>query len=373
MRASVAGGLLWMLAASGAGGQEAAGGEPKAMLRRVEDALRAGEVVKAAELATRLDEEVQRRFRASLVADAAKRVDEALAWLPADTEAMFVLQRPFVVNSGELQTQYFSRPAEYYALDRLAVLDQGRVLRQLDGATMRIVIAAVKEICPRAEGLEIPAQMPEGEAAFLYYFTAPIEAAVLGSPDEMVGAIPVWMRTAELTVRERVVPGSTERPKRIERTWLALVRPDVLAAASSREALTAMLGRMRASGQAGQQRALAGATREWALADRSASFWGVRHYPAEGNRRRCVNADATSDPLLLGLAVRFDADSGAVETRFVHGGEKPPRVLAQSGPGIDFEAERGADGVWRLRSNIGERGPFPFHLAAGLLGFGGSR
>jgi hypothetical protein len=27
--------------------------------------------------------------------------------------------------------------------------------------------------------------------------------------------------------------------------------------------------------------------------------------------------------------------------------------------------------VWRLKSNVRDRGPFPFHFALSLLGFGG--
>jgi hypothetical protein len=371
-------GFLLIIAANGLAGQAPRAADPKEVLRQVDDALKAGELVKAADLATQLDEEVQRRFRASLVTDAAQRVDETLEWLPSDMESLFVLQRPVVVNSGELEVSFSGRPAEYYALDRIAALDQGRIIRQLDGRTIRLTIAAVKNMRTRGIGMQVPALMPDGDAAYFYYFTAPIEPALLGSPDEKAGAFALWMRAAEIDTGEQGVPGSHERPKREDRTWLALARPDLLVAASSKELMVALLGRMGAGARPEQGRALPRLLPEWSLVDRSAPFWGLRHFSELGSRRDLTNPrwtddGAAPDPLSRGLAVRFDVDSGTVETRFVHAGGQPPSVLARSGPGVDFQADKSEDGTWRLRSNIRERGPFPFHLALCLLGFGGYR
>ena len=351
--------------------------QPTEILRELDDALKAGDLVKGADLATRLDEEVQRRAKAALVADAAQRVDETLAWLPPDTESVFVLQYPVVVDSRELKASFAALPAELYALDRLAALDEGRFLQQLDGRTIRLTIAALKNARTRGEGAQVPALMPDGDAAYFYYFSSPIGADVLGPSDQKAGAHPVWARTVQIDTGARRAPGMSRGPKREDYTWLALPRPDLLVAASTRDALLSLLDGIGGSGRSGQQRALPATLPEWRLVDRNAQLWGLRHFSRLGDRRdltnpQCIADGASPDPLMRGLAVRFDIDTGTVETRFVHAGAQPPSALARE-QGIDYQAEKDADGTWRLRSSIRERGPFPFHLALSLLGFGGYR
>ena len=354
------------------------GEEPKQLLRELEDALTAGDLVKGADLATRLDAEVQRRAKASLVTDAAQRVDETLQWLPTDTESIFVLQYPVVLDSRERQPNSAARPAEYYALDRLAALDGGRLLEQLDGQTIRLTIAAMKNIRTRGQNRIVPALMPDGDAAYFFYFTAPIPADVFGAPDEKSGAYVLWMRKTQIDAGAAWVPGSRERPIREDSTWLAVPRPDLLVAASDRDLLLSLLDRISGSAPPGAQRALPPTLPEWPLVDRSANFWALRHFSELGGRHdlsnpQCTADGAVPDPLLRGLAVRFDVDNATLEARFVHSGTQPPRILTEREFGSNFKAEKGADGVWRFRSSIRERGPFPFHLAVWLLGFGGYR
>jgi len=40
-------------------------------------------------------------MRASLIADASQRIDEALWWLPADTETLFVQQEPMLFKAAD--------------------------------------------------------------------------------------------------------------------------------------------------------------------------------------------------------------------------------------------------------------------------------
>jgi len=352
--------------------------QPNEILREFEDALKAGDLVKGIDLATRLDEEVQLSSKASLVSDATQRIDETLAWLPPDIESLFVLQDPVVVDSRNLQVNFSALPARFYALDRLVALDEGRFLQQLDGRTIQLTIAAMKNARTRGEGAQVPALMPDGDAAyFYYYFSSPIEAGVLRTSDQKADAHPIWECTAQIDAGDRWTPGMSSRPMREDHTWLALPRPDLLVAASTRSALLALLAGIESKEPPEPHRALPATLPEWRLADHRAPFWGFRHFSQLGDRRDLTNpqclADGSSpDPLLRGLAVRFDVDTGTVETQFVHAGALPPSALAH-GNGIDYKAEKDVDGTRRLRSNIRERGPFPFHLALSLLGFGGYR
>src|SRR5438046_900253 len=67
------------------------------LLRDLRTAIQEDSLATAAELAGKLDLVVQERYSASLIRDADQRIDEALGWLPGDTESVWVNREPFTI------------------------------------------------------------------------------------------------------------------------------------------------------------------------------------------------------------------------------------------------------------------------------------
>ena len=66
--------------------QTAVPADPMHLLRDLRTAVQDDSLATAAELAGKLDRAVQERYSAWLIRDADQRIEEALAWLPADVE-----------------------------------------------------------------------------------------------------------------------------------------------------------------------------------------------------------------------------------------------------------------------------------------------
>jgi len=62
--------------------------DPVQLLRDLRNAIQGDSLAAAAEIAGRLDHAVQERYSAWLIRDADQRIEEALAWLPGDTESV---------------------------------------------------------------------------------------------------------------------------------------------------------------------------------------------------------------------------------------------------------------------------------------------
>jgi hypothetical protein len=177
----------------------------------------------------------------------------------------------------------------------------------------------------------------------------------------------------------RVVPdiatlmarGPQDPQKREDESWVALARPDLLVLTNKKDLLREILDRI-ANGS--KSRALPADLPEWSQVDRTASFWAIRHYSAQSKpkpeERGFQNAELPQpDGAALGVAVQFDTEGQRLEIRYLS--EAKP---AQRGPGdvsqSQFQLDRPQEGVWRLVSDIRERGPFPVHFAMTMLGFG---
>lgn len=347
------------------------------LLRDLEDSIHAADLVKAADLASTLDEKVQRQFRASLNRDTLQRVTEVLRWLPANTEALFVLQEPIDLKSTDVPETFAGRPAPLYALDRLMALNGGEFYRRLGGHTVGLTVAGIGGIGQRAFG-GVPSVMPRSDVMYFYFFTEPLGIGVLGTPEELVASQPLWRGTAKIDAGEPWRPGIHERALREDENWIALVRPDLLVLSSRRQAVINLLGRLGEQNPNSIFRALPEAIPEWEEVDRRTTFWGLRHYSEPGKRGdvsnpRAITPDGPpSDPLAIGVTVDFDTESGALEIHYLSAAQQLPRVFG----GVtaqQFEVNTVRGGDWQLKANTHDKGDFPFHVAAELLGFGGYR
>lgn len=250
-------------------------------------------------------------------------------------------------------------------------LGDGSAYRAFHGSTIRLVAAGMRNIRGTPSG--VPAPMPKADAAYFYFLAEPVDPSLLGQPDDVTGENPLWQRKASVYSEEPIEPGM-ERPMREESTWLALPRPDMLVTASRRSFLDLILKRM--SPETSRQ-ALPDELPEWKEVNRAAPFWGLRHYTDPGNRRDDSNPKSKfkdpgdGDAGASGVTFQYGVEADVVEALYLTMSDQLPQQLAYfSDESREFKIDRPHKGIWRLRSNLRERGDFPFHVCMYMLGFG---
>jgi hypothetical protein len=337
------------------------------LTRELRAAIQNDSLAPAAELAAKLDDAIQQRYNAWLIRDAGQRIKEVLAWLPDDTESLWVNQAPFVINSDDSVEMLSERPIQLLCVDRLIALNGGEMYRALASHTVRLVVAAARQIQRGEFGNPAPAAVQD--VAYFYFFADAVE---LPQPDESLQEKPVWHASAKVLSSYIAEPGAAPT-QREDENWIALARPDLLIVAHRRELLAQIL-RQIAGGQSSH--ALPTDLPEWRQVDRSASFWGLRHLAAQPTAPE-QPAYPFRVPRLEGFAtgvtVRFDPVQQRLEIRYLSDAQMAPR---SGGPDVlarQSDVDHPEPGVWRLISDVNARGPWPVHLAMTLLGFGDYR
>ena len=336
------------------------------LTRELYTAIQNDSLVSATEIATRLDEIVQGQHQAWLVRDSRERVDEVLTWLPAATESLWVNQAPFTINSEESATLFHRRPTQAYSLDRLMTLNGGQYFRAIHGRTVRLVVAATRGVpAPQSNSVSIPAVMSPQDVVYFYFFAEPID---LPRPDESIQGRPVWQTSSTSDVADVSQPGK-KPAQQSETNWIAMARPDLLILANRKELLSEILDRIL---HGSKTRALPPDLPEWTQTDRTASFWGLRHYAVQSRpkpgERGCEAAELPQpDCIATGATVRFDTTNQLLEIRYLS--EMSPK---QDGVYLrqEFRVDEAHAGVWRLVADVEKRGSSPVHFALIMLGFG---
>jgi hypothetical protein len=307
--------------------------------------------VTAADLTASLDDGVQARLQTWMTRDVRQRVAELLTWLPAGIETLLVDQEPFVMGATA------GRPDAAYVSGRLSFFGG------LRGRTVRIAAAGEMQIRDRAGvAMTIPATMPDAGLVYFYFLAENLDADSVGAREPDMLGRPVWRIAA--------------RPRsRDDEMWMALARPDVLVAANSRELLADVMDQAVKGSTA---RALPASLAEWAEVDRSAPVWALRHYSDPGDRHDATNPRTTgsrlfqTDPGAAGIAVSFDPGRQTLDIRYLSRADRLGTYIEQMF-NRELQVDRSRPGVWRLKSNLRERGEFPFHLAMAMLGFGSAQ
>lgn len=372
---------LWCLTIFSAclAAQTAVPTDPMHLLRDLRTAIQDDSLATAAELAGKLDRAVQERYSAWLIRDADQRIEEALAWLPADTESVWVNRRPFTIRSELGIDMLWDRPDESYSVDRLAALNGGEFYKALGNHTVRRVVAGARDIRkPALAG--VPAPVSADDIAYVFFLAEPIDFA---SPSESIRGHPVWHAIAKVDAGDVSRPGD-KRPQlpfgtwpvrrtRDDENWLALARPDVMILTNRHALLAEMLER---ADSGSKTRAMPANLPEWSHVDRSASFWGLRHY-ADGSKARTgdpgfgvANLPLYPDGKAVGATVRFDSITKRLEIVYLSSAEV---IASQTGAellAIEFQVNQPEAGIWRMVSDVRARGPFPVHFALAMLGFG---
>lgn len=357
--------ILILALLTGALGAQADQSDLTRLARELRTALEKKDLTIAADLATQLDHDVQLRYRAWLIRDAQKWVDDVLTWLPPDTETLFVNQEPFVVDPSESPEALYGRPTQIYAIDRLSALNAGEFYRALEGRTISLVAAGARDI--RGPGTGVPALSPDSEVVNFLFLAEALHPNVLGAPDKSLQNCPVWRAIAKIHVGE-----SWRVSQRDDESWLALARPDLLVIASKENLLDELLQRIA---QGSPMRALPPTLPEWEHVNRLAPFWGLRHYPGSGaredgsNPRVAKGGNLRRDASAVGVAVQYDSGRERLEIHYLSAAAKVSDPTRDH-PAPEFQTEYTQPGVVRLTSDTRARGDFPFHFAVFMLGFG---
>jgi hypothetical protein len=339
--------------------------DPQPILRELRGALQRGDLVTAADVGSKVDSAVHQQLNSWLIRDARERVEEVLSWFPVDFESIWVNQTPLPFTTEPVE-RLSQRPTIAGSLDRLAALDQGKYYRALAGRTSRLTVAAGRNIGEQPGGAwRITAQ----DVIYLYFLDAPAE---LPQPDESMLGMPVWRGVAKVDSGEPFRRG-VERAMRDDENWIALARPDLIVLTNRRDLLNDTLSRIV---NGSSTRAFPPSLPEWKQVDRQASFWGLRHYrdssrpPA--NQRGFPSAYLPwPDGYATGCSVQFYDAVQRVEIRYMSAAQIP------AGPANSirrqFKIDQPQPEVWRLVSDVQQRGPWPLQLALAMLGFGDYR
>jgi hypothetical protein len=277
---------------------------------------------------------------------------------------LWVNQEPFRIRAGESIDQLYGRPTQIYAIGRLKLFNDGEFCRRLDGRAVRLVVAGGRNL-PSGSN-RVPAAVPYADVVYFYFFSLPLNPSNLPPADETLQAHPVWRIVAKTGGRPSQ-PGG-ERPTRDAESWLTTIGKDVLVLAGKRETLEQILQRM--SGSSGLL-ALPETLPEWAQVNRRSSFWGLRHYSESAKAESGeLNYSVRPSADAFGLTVAFEASNKRIEIRYL---SATPLLVSTYTPDVlsrEFKVDQPQPGVWRLVSNLNDRGDSPAHIAFMLLGFG---
>ncbi len=342
--------------------------DPAKLLRDFRTAVAENSPTTAADAADRLDQAIRARYQAWLVRDASQRVDEFLSWLPADTETFWVNQEPFLVNPDEKPEALYAKPMQRFCTDRLAAAGEGKIFRALAGRTIRMVASGARGYQENREILMTPGPQTLKEVVYFYLLSEPFDAP---PADETVENRPVWKATAKITDWTQRRPRQ-EPPKIDDDNWIALARPDLLILTNRREVLSTTLARIS---QSPGSRALTADLTEWRYVNRSASFWGLRHYsalakPKPGERGYDTADLPRADGSAVGATVQFDPSSLRLEIQYLSAVPLAKSLGPNDTLRREFQVDQPTAGVWRLISDVKARGPYPVLFAMQLLGYG---
>lgn len=348
--------------------QTALATDPVQLLRDVRTAIQDDSLATAAELAGKLDVAVQERYSAWLIRDADERIQEALAWLPGDTESVWVNREPFTIRPELGIDMLWDRPNISYSVDRLAALNGGEFYKALGNHTIRLVVAGARDI-RKNRMASVPAPVAAEDVAYVFFLAEPVDFA---SADESIQGHPVWHAIAKVDAGDAPRPGE-KRAQRDDENWLALARPDVMILTNRHALLAEMLERVNSGSRT---RAMPANLPEWSHVDRRASFWGLRHY-ADGSKAKtgepgfdAADLPHYSDGKAVGVTVRFDSVSQRLEIIYLSSAELLRRRGAADPLAREFKVDQPEAGIWRMVSDVRARGPFPVHFALVMLGFG---
>jgi hypothetical protein len=218
-------------------------------------------------------------------------LDQALNWLPTDTEMVRVARGPFKVDPIPEQEPEQPLPLEWFlreeALMELSVMRQGEFLKHLVGQPVALAVEGTRRFRPPSA---IGGCMFEG-CLVVAFSNNPGQAGA-----SFMNAVGRFSK-AERIAGHRVLTFDQKVDSDPWHFFVARPRPDLLLCATDSSYLEEVLRRM---GRQATRAPLLSTLPEWQHVDRSAPFWAVRHVPKPGSDL------FLNDPELFGVVFAFD-------------------------------------------------------------------
>jgi hypothetical protein len=264
-------------------------------------------------------------------ADSSITVDQALLWLPANTETLIVSQGPFELKPAEPADQKVGQPQP---LDKalqllpcgLATQQESNSLKSLKGLTVDFVLEGARGFrSPKGLGM-----MPY-DGCHITVFKNDLKTA----RDSFIDALKSENPGEEQVAGQKTYVIKAKLEEDAWKFYLTIPRPNVILVATDRAYLEEVLKRM-AMKEKPTDRAFPDNLPEWKHVDRKAKFWGMRHYD-KLNAKNDPSTPLTTenraanipDPKAIGLVFEYDsAKENLITVKYLSDNEDAARIAA---------------------------------------------
>jgi hypothetical protein len=264
-----------------------------------------------------LEKERRRRFEEMLaLVDNTKEaqqnitIDQALLWLPANTETILVAQGPFEIQAPKPpdpknpESPPFDKLLQLFACGPVTHLEQGSFLKSLNGLTVALVLEGARGFrSPKGLGLM------HYDGCHIMVFKDDLKTA----GDDFTKALKASKAEEKQIGGHKTLLIQSKMEDDQWKFYFTIPKPNVILAATDQNYLEEVLKRMGMK-EKPNDRALPETLPEWKHVDRKAKLWGLRHYDKGNakndpstpltNEKRAAN---TPDPKAVGLVFALDA------------------------------------------------------------------
>jgi hypothetical protein len=288
-----------------------------------------------------LEKEQRRRFEEVLARlDSAKgaqpsiSVDQALFWLPPNTETLLVAQGPFEVAPVEPgdprqgESPPMERMLQLFACGPSANAERSTLLKSLKDLKIAFVMEGARGFrSPKGLGL-----MPY-EGCHIMVFKDDLKTA----QDDFVKALKAANAEEKQIVGQKTFVIKSKLENDQWTFYFTMPKPNIILAATDQAYLEDVLKRI-AMKEKPADRALPDSLPEWKHVNRKAGFWGIRHYDKTNakndpsspltNEKRAAN---TPDPDAIGLVFEYDPHKkNVVSVKYLSSNERAGGIAAMA-------------------------------------------
>lgn len=236
-----------------------------------------------------------------------KELTEALGWLPADTESLFVARGPFVAPSIEEgasdQSKGLAFPRLWLAGGELLCIQEGKLYSHLKGVSVAWVVFGCRHF---GESGDIPGRNT--------YEGAQVLCLAEHTEDKSKKLWEALAKAADRTQKENEEPILEFDNGSGRQAWPVFVAhpaPNLWLWGTQLKFVTAILSRRKSETK---DRALPDELPEWKYVDAGAPLWGLRHFdPKAGNKDW-----GTMGKELKPVGMAFHFCSGGKEEAVIH-------------------------------------------------------
>jgi hypothetical protein len=286
-------------------------------------------------------------------------VDSVLDWLPKDTETILVAQKSFQILHADAEPADALDMAHGYVLGLLGAAENERLIRTLQGQSIRFAVVAARKFGFRDDD-SLGLVSYEGCAA--YAFAKPLDAAIFArTAEEKLPGNALWLSKG------------SQNESKYEYTYrTTLLKPDLLLICNNQNFLNETLATFDSASPSKVRQALPASLPEWKQVDRSAPVWGLRHFAQQLELDYIHPERGKGDPTATGSTMQVGPASAVLGCWVSKANADPWREFSTS---KDLKGRattrRNALGGWEVAVSASNKEVMFFATAAlfGSLGF----